>query len=122
AHFAAYLVNAPSPGDKTPSGIQDSPASRVVFACNADKHRVIVEVGKTGDVRCRLWNRPRPVKEKPDVVVAEGKTDSLGTAPCTHWIWTCKRGSTTLVVSELGCPEEMPPAGATGRLEVLADG
>ena len=122
AHFAVYSVNVPSPGDKTPSGIQDSPVSGVVFTCNADKHRIIVDVGKTGDLRYRSWNKPRSVKEKPDMVVAAGRTDVEGTAPCTHSIWTFKRGSTTFVVSELGCTEGKPPDGATGSLEVLADG
>jgi hypothetical protein len=122
ARFTIASVNVPSTGEKTANGVRRSPGPQVVFTCNADKHRIIVDVSKAGDIRYRSWNKPRSVTEKPDMVVAAGNTDVEGTSPCTHSIWTFKRGDATFVVSELGCTEGKPPAGAIGTLEVLLDG
>ncbi len=93
----------------------------MVFTCNADKHRIIVD-SQAGDIRYRSWNKPRSITETPDMVVAAGKSAVEGTSPCTHSIWTFKRGATTFVLGEIGCTEKQPPEGAVGNLEVLVDG
>ena len=45
-----------------------------------------------------------------------------GTWPCTHWIWTFKKGRAEFEVSEIGCTESTPPKGAVGQLTVSVAG
>jgi len=44
------------------------------------------------------------------------------TGPCTHAIWTFRKGNTEFVVSELGCTDASEPTGTTGELAVSVGG
>jgi hypothetical protein len=121
AHFAVATINVPLEEKKTVNDHHASSVGQVVFTCNADKHRIILDRRKPGEVRYRSWNKPRSPTEPPDMV-ASGKADAEGTSPCVRAIWTFNHGATTFVLSDLGCTEQKPPAGATGTLEVAVDG
>jgi hypothetical protein len=113
-HFAVATVNVPA-GDRKVT----APATPVLFVCNADKHRIIVDMSSDGGVRYRSWNKPRSLADKADIVVAGGSADIEGTSVCAHSLWTFKKGKTTFLVSEPGCGEM--PEGASGEIEVLVD-
>jgi hypothetical protein len=69
-HFAVATVNVPA-GDRKVT----APATPVLFVCNADKHRIIVDMSSDGGVRYRSWNKPRSLADKADIVVAGGSAD-----------------------------------------------
>jgi hypothetical protein len=104
---------------------EKSSAGEIVFVCNADKHRVIVDRGANDLPRYRAWNKPRSLTEKPDMEIPQGKWHSEGSGPCSYSLWTFTSGAATFTVGEIAtCYEEShpPPVGAKGTLEVSITG
>ena len=64
----------------------------LVFSCDSERHRVVVEADRDGKARYRSWNKPRSLLD------AE------------------------ITVTEHGCREEEPPEGSVGELIVAAGG
>jgi hypothetical protein len=112
----------------TTVNVPEPPAARVpaepslVFVCETQRDRVVIDRKPAGDVRYRSWNRPRPVTETPDLEIAAGSETGEGTGPCFHTIWTFKSGDATFVVSERGCTDDSVPVDVTGFLEVSIAG
>jgi hypothetical protein len=94
---------------------------KVQFACETQKHHVVIDIGTTGAPRYRAWNKPRSATEKPDLELLEGRIDSEGTGLCNYVWWTFTSNTTEIVVSGLGCYEDthQPPKGAKGSLDVF---
>ncbi len=91
------------------------------LTCRTQKRTVVVDLDSTGQPRYRVWNQPHRQSEKPDVQIVGGTHDFEGTGPCTHAIWSFRKGNTQYTVSGLGCTEATSPAGATGQLSVFVD-
>ena len=93
-------------------------SGKVEFACNSEKHRVIVDLGANGNERYRSWNKERSLIDKPDLELLDGKSDMQGSGPCVYQVWTFSNGTSKYVLEEIGgCDPDAPP-GALGRLEV----
>jgi hypothetical protein len=102
-------------------GLLKAPTTgRVDFACQTDKHRIIVDVGSGGAPRYRAWDKPHLHTEVPDTEITNGKREAEGFGPCVHPMWTFTSGTTKFVVEALGCSPDsnQPPKGAVGRLDV----
>jgi hypothetical protein len=114
--YAIKVINLPVTGP--------APASKIEFACNAEKHRIVIDAPSNGTVRYRAWDRPRPLTDKPDMEIPDGKQGSEGTGPCRYPVWTFTRGVTQYTVSGIGgcSPSPSQPPGARGTLEVTAAG
>jgi hypothetical protein len=118
--YAIKSVNVPSspPAPKFSERI-------VEFACNADKHRVIVDAVVGGAPRYRSWTKPHSLTEKPDLELGGGKRESEGSGVCAYEIWKFSSGGTEFdVEGPQACYEEShpPPANSTGMLEVSVPG
>ena len=97
----------------------------VEFACNAEKHRVIVDAVGDGIPRYRAWTKPHSLTEKPDLEIASGKRERQGSGVCAYTIWRFTSGGTEFDVDEpQACYEEShpPPADSAGMLEVSVSG
>jgi hypothetical protein len=97
-------------------------AGHIDFVCDASKHRVVVDSVEGGKPRYRAWNKPRSTLETPDMEIKDGVLDVQGTHPCTHSIWTFRKGRAEFGVEEPGCSESTPPEGARGALSVSVAG
>jgi hypothetical protein len=118
--YAIETVNLPSE-----SRPQKSATGELKFVCNADKHRVIVDLGANGVPRYRAWNKPHPLTDEPDIEIPKGKWKSEGSGLCSHSLWTFASGAATFTVGELeACYEDshQPPADAKGTLDVSIPG
>ncbi len=119
-HYAVETVNVPA------SSHSPKPPERMVeFACNADKHRVIVDALGHGAPRYRAWTKPHSLTEKPDLEIAGGKRDIEGSGVCAYVIWKFTSDGTEFDVDQpQTCYEEShpPPADSTGMLEVSVPG
>jgi hypothetical protein len=118
--YAIGAVNVPAS-----SHPPKSPERTVEFACNADKHRVIVDAVGDGAPRYRAWTKPHSLTEKPDLELAGGKREFEGSGVCAYTIWKFSSGGTEFDVDEpQACYEESspPPADSTGMLEVSVPG
>ena len=102
--FAIEAVNVPS------NTRSRSPISHPVeFACNAEKHRVIVDHSSNGNLRYRSWNNPRSALEKPDLEISGGKEQFEGTGTCAHKLWQFSSGSADFTAAEIGaCDPDTP--------------
>lgn len=89
------------------------------FVCKTEKHTVVISL--VSDVyQYVAWNKPKSIKEKPDMVVSNGKETIEGTGPCTNTLWTFTKGNVQYVVSTpAACTESQSPPNATGTLDVL---
>lgn len=115
--FRVKIVNVPTDAAKAhPS----TPA--LEFICDAEKHRVVIDSSAPGKTRYRSWDKPHSLAEPPDMELAGGAPAVEGTSPCTHSIWTFKKGRAAFEVSEIGCTESTPPKGAVGQLSVSVSG
>jgi len=115
--FAIEAVNVPSkPGPPKPI------SHPVEFACNAEKHRVIVDHGGDGKLRYRAWNKPRSPLDKPDLYISGGTQKFEGTGPCAHKLWQFSSGSADFKATEIGACDPDIPKDAIGRLEVSVRG
>jgi hypothetical protein len=113
--YAIKVINLPETGA--------APSSKIDFACNADKHRIVID-SQSGAVRYRSWDRPHALSDKPDMEISTGKQGFEGTGPCAYQVWTFSRGATQYRVSGLGGCSHDPsqPTDARGALEVTAAG
>lgn len=118
--WGVFTVNLPHTRGKEKSA--DWPKLEMV--CNAEKHRVIVDSDGEGRLRYRAWNRPRFVKDEPDLEIAEGTQTVEGRGLCAYNVWTFKDGEAEIQLSGLGCSPDSspPPTGATGSLDILIPG
>jgi len=116
--YRVAAVNLPAGDIKQP--IPRAP--KLLFVCDAEAYRVVIDSIAGGTLRYRAWNKPRSLTAKPDMEIASGAQDTEGTGPCAHGIWTFKKGSAEYTVSTLGCTEGSPPPGVTGDLEVSIGG
>lgn len=89
------------------------------FICDTDKHHVVIDHVADGALRYRVWNKPRPADQKPDVEVHGGTEDTGGTDPCVNTTWSFKRGNIVYWVSDsAACTDGKPPRGAYGMVSV----
>lgn len=93
------------------------------FVCRTSKHTAIVDRLPSGDFQYRVWNRPKPPTDKPDMVVVSGKRFTEGTGVCRYRGWEFDNGKVQYLISTpVACTEEIPPANASGRLSVFIAG
>jgi hypothetical protein len=92
------------------------------FVCKTTKHTIIVNQLSSGELRYRAWNKPKGIREKPDMLVRGGAETVEGTGPCRYALWSFTNGNVEYLVDTLGCTETVPPAGIIGRLSVYIDG
>jgi len=92
------------------------------FVCDAEEHRVVVDLNFEGTPRYRAWNKPRPLTEPPDLEIEAGTKDHHGTGPCRHPGWTFRVGEAEYALYGHGCSSESDPAPERSRgwLEVKA--
>jgi len=95
---------------------------KIEFICDAEKHRVVIDSNASNRSRYRAWNKPHSTTEAPDIEIAGPGANVEGTSPCTHSIWTFKKGRAEFEVSDMGCTESTPPKGAVGQLSVSVGG
>lgn len=93
---------------------------RVIYVCQTERHRVVVDTALGGAFRYRAWNKPHPVTGKPDLEIVDGKGSFEGSNVCAIPVWTFKSGTATYTVNgSVGCWGEVePPKEATGQLKV----
>lgn len=108
--YAIETVNVPDHQKPSYAG--------VAFACDAEKHRVIVDHGPDGKFRYRAWNKPRLLLDKPDLEISDGKQTFEGSGPCAYAIWQFRSGSAEFKIEETGHCDPDVPNGASGRLIV----
>lgn len=119
-HYAIEAVNVPEK-----SRVSKTQERTIEFACNADKHRVIVDTVGEGAPRYRAWTKPHSLAEKPDLEIAAGKREFQGSGVCAYTSWTFNSGGATFQVDGPGgCYEasKQPPASSRGSLEVSVPG
>lgn len=118
ARYRVVGVNLPSLATPCKGGCM----RRVVFVCDAAKHRVILDVGDDRKVRYRAWNKPRAVTELPDLELSPAEVTAEGTTPCVAATWTFRRGDSEYQLSEIGCGGSFDVAGEVGSLTVSVGG
>ena len=95
--------------------------AKLDFVCDAEEHRVVIDLDTEGTPRYRAWNKPRSLTEPPDLEIATGTKDYEGTGPCAHPIWRFEAGESMYTLSTGGCfADSNPPLpqGYRGLLEV----
>ncbi|MFY9855211.1 MAG: hypothetical protein WAK26_15170 [Terracidiphilus sp.] len=98
---------------------------KINYICQTQTHRIVVDTVAGGVLRYRVWHKPRPVTETPDLEIAKGDGTFEGTNVCAVPVYTFKSGAAMYrVEGGLGCfgDSDGPPKDATGRLEVTASG
>jgi hypothetical protein len=91
---------------------------KIEFICQTETHRIVIDAVAGGAPRYRVWNKPRPVTEPPDLEIAKGEGTFEGTNFCAVPIYTFKSSTTVYrVEGGTGCDNEASKD-ATGRLEV----
>jgi len=113
-HYLLTTVNLqrdPASGSH-PKGLQ--------FACQTEKHHIVIDTVAKDKVHYRAWNKPRFPPDAPDMEVV-GTVDFAGTGVCAHRIWTFTKDAATYSLEEEMCGES-PPEGATASLEVRVGG
>jgi hypothetical protein len=120
SRFRVRVVNACEDYQKPPAA---SSAPRLLYACETEKHRVIVDAAAKDAPRYRAWNKPRFLPDSPDIAL-RGTSDLSGTGPCTSRTWSFGQGKATIELKELKCTfgSDGPPNDARAQLTVLADG
>lgn len=94
-------------------------ALKIAFVCETKKHRIVIEEqGEDPKPRYRVWNRPKPLGDKPDLEIAEGSTGWEGSGVCATPTWKFPAGKSTIEVSGLACGPGDEPDGAIGLLTV----
>jgi len=118
--YAISAINVPGGGNPA------KPEQRTVeLACNADKHRVIVDAVGDGAPRYRAWTKPHSLTDKPDIEIPDGKREFEGSGPCSYTSWTfTKAGATYSLHGPGGCYEDshQPPTDSNGSLDVSVSG
>ncbi len=121
--YRRYTVNVINvTRDRQPSTAQGN--RKLVFACNAEKHRVLVDEDAKGSPRYRAWTKPHSVLDTPDLEIQGGKASIEGTGSCAYQLWTFKNRVGGISVSKgLGCYEDVVsiPVGVTGMLSIGAE-
>jgi hypothetical protein len=115
----SFAIEAINLGVQAPS--LKASKGKVEFACNADEHRVIIDVADDGALRYREWARPRPLTAKPDIEISNGNKVVEGTGPCAHPIWRFISGATRYIADSLNaCDQEASADGSVGWLQVVS--
>jgi hypothetical protein len=96
---------------------------RLLYACETEKHRIVIDADKSDMPRYRAWNKPRFLPDPPDITM-RGTADILGTSGCAHSTWSFVQGKTRIAMEELKCTAgtDGPPDDARAQLVVLTDG
>ncbi len=100
---------------------EEATKPKLDFVCDAEKHRVVIDLNADDTPRYRSWNKPRSLTEPPDLEVATGTKDYEGTGPCAHPIWRFQAGDAEFTIDRGGCfADSNPPLpqGYRGSLEV----
>lgn len=115
--YRVSSVNIPTQGSEADPIAE----SRLEMVCESADHRVVVDTTAEGHSRFRAWNKPRPLRSKPDLELLPGKVRLEGSSPCVHAIWAFTNHTTQYALHELGCHDGSPPDGAIGNLVVTSD-
>jgi len=93
------------------------------FACKTSKHTVIVSLLPSGDYQYTVWNKPKSIAGKPDVLIVGGEEITEGTGVCRYTRWEFNSGNVQYIVSTpVTCTEAIPPPDAIGQLSVFING
>lgn len=101
------------------------PNARIVFSCKTPKHRILIESDEKGSLQYLSWNAGDPVTGNPSLILNDGKEEWSGSDICSVSDWTFKHAELTYsIIGGGGCfdPEDAPPTGSNGELEVDAHG
>lgn len=105
----------------SPRGAEERSAN-AAFVCRTTVFRSVVDRNVDGTLRLRVWNRPRPIDQTPDLELRSGQEGVEGTGVCGHRVFSFERDDTTYSVSEIGCTAEFPPDDAVGRYSTRVGG
>ena len=109
--YAIEAVNLPGKEEIT------NAVGRVQVTCRTNEYRVIVDVGESGKLRLRAWQKAQSLMQKPDIELHDGKESMEGTGACAYPIWSFNDGGKRLSIEGLGCfgDSKSPPPTATGQ-------
>lgn len=111
ADYRLTAVNVPA--EKT----TPKPSGRAIeFTCGAKLQRLLVDSEGGGNLRLRVWDRPRSVSDKPDLELTGGEADVQGTSSCASGQWTFRNEATSFVLRQRTCLDG--PDAAIGIVEV----
>ena len=100
-------------------------AQTTVFTCSTEKHNIQVSKVDTNTYQYKSWNKPKSIKDKPDMDLKTSTIDSVGS--CQKY-YKFKTGNVEFEVTNqwscLGKGESPPESakGATGDLYVRIKG
>ena len=109
--YAIETVNLPGKDDKR------NTSGHVRVTCRTAGYRIIVDVGGSGTLRLRAWQKGQSLMQKPDIELHDGKESIEGTGACAYPVWSFNDGGKRLSIEGLGCfgDSQSPPPNATGQ-------
>jgi hypothetical protein len=110
ARYRVKVVNAPYPQQVKPG-----PVRGLRYACETEKHLIVIDDAGSEKVRYRSWNKPHFPPHRPDLELTSDNFGVEGMHECSAWTWSFVRGDTTYKLDERGAcrSEEIPDARAT---------
>lgn len=98
--------------------------TNVVYMCNAENTRAVVERLEDGTRRYRAWEKPRSFLDGPNAELLDGASTYEVSGVCAYQLWKFQDGESETTLSSLGCSaiSNQPPEGARGRLTVAKAG
>ena len=94
--------------------VSEERSASVECVCRTTAFRSVVDRNVDGTLRFRVWSRPRPIGQTPDLELFSGREDIEGSGVCGHRVFSFESDDATYSVSELGCTAEFPPDDAVG--------
>lgn len=109
--YAIETVNVPGKDENR------NTVGRIRVTCRTDEYRVIIDVGESGKLRLRAWQKAQSLMQKPDIELHDGRESIEGTGSCAYPIWSFNDGGKRLSIEGLGCfgDSKSPPPDATGQ-------
>jgi hypothetical protein len=77
--YAIWAINLPQVRESARPSID-----KIVFPCETDKQRLVIDIEASGAPRLRAWNKPRSVTDEPDIQISKGTERFEGTGPCVR--------------------------------------
>jgi hypothetical protein len=65
--YAIWAINLPQVRESARPSID-----KIVFPCETDKQRLVIDIEASGAPRLRAWNKPRSVTDEPDIQISKG--------------------------------------------------
>lgn len=88
---------------------EGAPKPKLNFVCDAEQHRVVIDLNADGTPRYRAWNKPRSLTEPPDLEIATGTKHYEGSGPCGYPVWKFHADDVTYTLFRGGCSTDSDP-------------